>query len=92
MPHTPKVVQVIATDTPYTQVKVQGVDTGLFAYHHKQNASTEVWEIRHGLGFHPNVTVLDSGGSTVEGELEYLSKNTLRVIFSAPISGDAYLS
>ena len=71
---------------------VRDLSTDLFAYHHKQNASTSVWEIKHGLGFHPNVTVMDSGGSTVEGEMEHLSKNELRVIFSAPISGDAYLS
>lgn len=92
MSHRPEVVQVIVEPTADTKVQVQTVDPRWFAYHHKQNASTDVWEIRHGLDFHPNVTVLDSGGSTVEGELEYLSKNTLRVIFSAPISGDAYLS
>ena len=71
---------------------VRDVSTDLFAYHHKQNASSVAWDIRHGLNFYPNVTVMDSGGSTVEGELEHESKNRLRVIFSAPISGDAYLS
>lgn len=90
--HNPEVVQVVVSPTSPTNVQVQTVDPRWFAYHHKQNASTDVWEIQHGLGFRPNVTVMDSGGSTVEGELEHLSKNELRVIFSAPISGDAYLS
>jgi hypothetical protein len=103
MARTPQ--QQIVTATPKVSISVEEINalepqialvrdnsTDLFAYHHKQNASTDVWEIGHGLGFYPNVTVMDSGGSTVEGELEHLSKNTLRVTFSAPISGDAYLS
>jgi hypothetical protein len=90
--HTPEVVQVVVSDTSQTKVKVQQVDPRWFAYHHKQGASSAVWEIRHNLGFYPNVTVMDSGESQIEGELEHLTKNTLRIIFSVPISGDAYLS
>ena len=91
---TPKVtITVEETINLEPQVAlVRDISTSLFAYHHKQSASAVEWEIKHGLGFQPNVTVMDSGGSTIEGELEHLSKNELRVIFSAPISGDAYLS
>lgn len=88
----PEVVQVVVTDTPYTNVKVQGVDTALFAYHHVQAAPDNIWTIRHRLGFYPNVTVVDSSGAIAEGEIEYQSKNQLRITFSAPFSGDAYLS
>jgi hypothetical protein len=90
--HRPEVVQIVVSDSSPAKIEVQQVQPRWFAYHHKQNASTDVWEIGHGLGFYPNVTVMDSGGSQIEGELEHLSKNTLRVTFSAPISGDAYLS
>lgn len=78
--------------TPQVALSVSDVSPELFAYHHQQGASSAVWTIEHGLGFYPNVTVMDSGGSTVEGELEHLTENELRVTFSAPISGDAYLS
>jgi hypothetical protein len=71
---------------------VSRVDPDSIAYHHVQGLSSSTWDVVHGLGFHPNVTVMDSAGSMVEGELEHLSKNQLRVTFSAPISGNAYLS
>lgn len=78
--------------TPQVGMGVSGVWPGLFAYHHQQGASSAVWTIEHGLGFYPNVTTMDSGGSVIEGELQHVSKNHLRVTFSAPISGNAYLS
>ena len=69
-----------------------GGGTQVVAYHHKQQSSSAVWTITHNLNFYPNVTTMDSGGSIVEGELEHLSRNTLRVTFLAAFSGDAYLS
>jgi hypothetical protein len=63
-----------------------------YAYHHVQGISSNTWDIEHNLGFYPNVTTMDSSGSIAEGEIEHLSKYRLRVIFSAPFSGNAYLS
>ena len=90
----PEVVQVIVQDMPNVIVGAAVSDSqgSTVAYHHVQGASSAVWEISHGLGFYPNVTTMDSGGSTVEGELAHISIYSLRVTFSAPISGDAYLS
>lgn len=90
----PEVVQVIVQQPAdiIISASVSGSETSTFAYHHVQGISAAVWEIQHGLGFFPNVTTMDSGGSMVEGELEHLSKYSLRVTFSALISGDAYLS
>jgi hypothetical protein len=62
------------------------------AYHHTQGLSSDTWEIEHNLGFYPNITTMDSAGTQVEGELQHLSKYRLRVNFSAPISGQAFLS
>ena len=62
------------------------------AYIHMQGTSSDTWTITHNLNFYPNVTTMDSGGSIVEGEIEHLSRNTLRVTFLAAFSGDAYLS
>lgn len=99
MSHTPEVVSVVVTPSPDVIISVGGgsgsvssSEASLFAYHHSQGAASTEWEISHGLGFYPNVTIMDSAGSTVEGELEHFSKYSLRVTFSAPISGNAYLS
>lgn len=90
----PEVIQVIVQAQPDVVIgtSLSSSETSSFAYHHVQGASSAIWDIPHGLGFYPNVTTIDSGGSMVEGELEHLSKHSLRVTFSAPISGDAYLS
>ena len=94
----PEVVNVVVTPTPNITVSldtpgnVSGSEFPLFAYHHNQGSSETEWYIIHSLGFYPNVTTMDSAGSTVEGELEHISRYSLRVTFSAPISGDAYLS
>ena len=99
MSHKRKPVQVVVTPTPDVVVSIGGspgsvsnAETRFFAYHHQQGQASDSWLIQHGLGFYPNITVMDSGESTVEGELEHLSKYSLRVTFSAPISGNAYLS
>lgn len=57
-----------------------------------QGTPAAVWDIDHNLDWYPNVTIIDSGGSTVEGELVHLSANALRLTFSGAFSGTAYLS
>ena len=57
-----------------------------------QAFASSVWTIVHPLPFRPNVTVIDSSGSQVEGDVTYLNDTTVRVTFSAAFSGTAYLS
>jgi hypothetical protein len=61
-------------------------------YHHSQPIAATVWNITHNLGYFPNVTVIDSSGAVVEGEIEYLDMNSVRLTFGAGFAGDAYLS
>lgn len=49
--------------------------------------STDDVLVNHNLAKYPAVSVLDSAGSEVIGEVEYISINSLRVLFSAPFSG-----
>ena len=51
-----------------------------------------VWEITHDLDKYPSVTVVDSAGSVVMGDITYTSKSALTVTFSAAFSGKAYLN
>jgi hypothetical protein len=64
----------------------------LETYTHNQASASAVWEITHNLGRFPSVSVVDSGGTEVFGEVQYLSSNTLRVVFTAGFAGKAYLN
>ena len=63
------------------------------SYVHTQNAPSSLWSVTHGLGFIPNITVIDSARSVVEGSYTYSEDgNTVTLSFSSPFSGKAYLS
>ena len=66
--------------------------TARVSYEHTQGSPSNTWVINHNLGFYPNVTIQDSGGSIVEGEISYTNLNSLTVSFQASFSGMAYLS
>lgn len=78
--------QVLSSDTSGNRTWV-GV-----AYTHTQGVASNSWAIAHNLNFYPNLTVQDSAGNIVEGEINYIDKNSLEVSFSAAFSGKAYLS
>lgn len=62
------------------------------AFNHQQGVSRSTWTINHNLNFYPNVTVVDSAGTIVEGEITYTNKNSLVLNFQSAFSGNAYLS
>jgi hypothetical protein len=93
--HVPIVVTVTPQALPSITVNdivVSGINQPNVAYHHTQGTSSATWTINHNLGWYPNVTVQDSGGSIVEGEITYTSVNSLRITFTGAFSGNAYLS
>lgn len=51
-----------------------------------------VWTIEHDLTYDPHVTIIDSAGSMVLGDVRYPSAGTITVTFSAPFAGKALLS
>lgn len=63
-----------------------------YAYIHIQATASASWVIVHNLGKYPSVSIVDSAGSEVIGEVIYNSKNQLTVSFSAAFSGKAYLN
>jgi hypothetical protein len=62
------------------------------SYEYTQGSASNSWVIEHFLGFKPNVTVVDSAGNIVEGEIAYTNTNSLTVSFQSAFSGYAYLS
>lgn len=72
---------------------VQAEDViALVSYRHIQNASLASWTVVHNLGFYPNVTVFNSAGDQVEGNVVHNDNNSLTISFSTTMSGKAHLS
>jgi len=61
-------------------------------YMHIQENASATWSITHGLGFVPNITVVDTAGTVVEGSYNYPNSNTVVLTFIGAFSGRAYLS
>lgn len=56
------------------------------------NSPASLWDITHSLNRYCAVTVVDSAGSVVEGDVTYLSPSHLTIEFAAPFSGEAFLT
>ena len=61
-------------------------------YKHVQAVSSATWTIAHNLRKFPSVTVKDSAGSIVIGEIVYNDENNITLTFSGAFSGEAYLN
>jgi hypothetical protein len=61
-------------------------------YVFNQNTASATWTITHNLSAYPSVTVIDSAGTYVIGNIEYISNNVLRLTFSAAFAGQALLN
>lgn len=57
-----------------------------------QSSASASWLIVHNLGQYPSVTVVDSAGTLVDGDITYVDSNTVRVDFTAGFAGVAYLN
>ncbi|HEX8323436.1 MAG TPA: hypothetical protein VF595_05930 [Tepidisphaeraceae bacterium] len=58
---------------------------------HQQAVPSSEWVIAHGLGTYPDVTVIDSSGSLVFGDVTYTNLNTVTLTFGAAFGGQAIL-
>ena len=70
-------------------------DNGTFTqdtFVYQQLSSGSVWVINHNLGTFPSVTIIDSSGNTVFGDITYTDVNTVTLTFSAAFTGTAYLN
>lgn len=61
-------------------------------YTYTQATATQTWEITHNLAKYPSVTIVDSSGNIVIGEISYTDENNLTVTFMSAFSGKAYLN
>ncbi len=64
---------------------------------HDQGSAAHTWVITHNLNKHPSVTVIDSAGTVVIGNMEYNSSNQITLTFYSKavlveFAGKAYLN
>lgn len=58
-------------------------------YNHIQGVAETTWNVEHNLNKYPSVSVMDTGGNVVEGEIDYIDLNNIQLLFSAPFTGTA---
>lgn len=63
----------------------------LETYTYNQISPSLTWEITHNLNRYPNVSIVDSGGSVLYGDIQYLSVNSLKISFTSSFAGKAYI-
>lgn len=61
-------------------------------YIHNQPSVSTLWQITHNLGGRPSITIVDSAGTVVFGDVTYISNTQIEVEFTSPFSGQAYLT
>lgn len=66
--------------------------TGDSNYVHNQSVASATWTINHGLGKFPAVSVVDSAGDQIEGDVRYINVNQVVITFSAMFTGRAFIN
>ncbi len=61
-------------------------------YAYPQDVPLAQWVVTHNMNKYPSVSVVDSAGSAVVGEVLYDSLNQVTINFSAPFSGKAFFN
>lgn len=59
---------------------------------HNQITPANIWPITHNLGKYPSITIVDSGGTVVLGDVKYINENQIEINFTSGFSGKAYLN
>ena len=61
-------------------------------YAHDQVIASASWAVVHNLGKFPSLSIVDTGGNEVEGEVQHIDNNNLIITFSSSFAGKAYLN
>jgi len=69
-----------------------GEHTHVTYYTHIQTVPASVWDVIFDLPYMPSVTIVDSAGSVVGGDILIVGPGHYQLHFTAPFSGSAYLS
>ena len=61
-------------------------------YTHDQSTASSTWIINHNVKRFPSITIEDSIGRIVRGDIKYLDNNSIQITFNGAFSGKAYLN
>lgn len=59
---------------------------------HNQLSASDSWSIEHNFNYYPTVTVVDSGGNVVVGDVQYVDMHHIHISFKSPFTGKAILN
>lgn len=83
---------VLAPNGDGSQLQNIGAGSGDKNYTFNQMSALATWTITHNLSKYPSVTIVDSSGNVVVGEVYYIDSDSVRVVFSGAFAGKAYLN
>jgi len=79
----------LMSSTDYTKLEsIKLTNTYTFT----QLSPAMIWTITHNLNTYPSVTIVDSAGSQVVGDISYVSINQITITFTTTFAGKAYLN
>ena len=92
---TPRTVDTEMSDTSENPVQNKVIKSYVDTrsdknYVHTQITASNNWIITHNLNKYPAITIVDSGGTVVIGEIEYVNLNLVYARFNGIFSGKAY--
>lgn len=80
-------VELVGNKTS-SELKIIGDKTFVYL----QQTASKTWDITHNLDKFCSVTVVDSSGTVVVGDISYKSTNRVVIDFGGSFSGEAYLN
>ena len=67
-------------------------ELNISTFTHNQLSPEKEWNVVHNLNRFPSVNIVDSGGSVVLGDVQYIDENQIKIVFTTSFSGKAYLN
>lgn len=61
-------------------------------FEHSQALAESIWNINHNMNKYPSVSLVDDTGTVMYAEILHLNNDNVRVTFSEPVIGKAYLN
>lgn len=61
-------------------------------YVYEQEVASDTWVITHNLGKFPSVEIVDSAGTRIYPEIQWINNNVCVARMSVPVKGKAYLN
>lgn len=99
--NSPTIVEVdINPDTPTVEVLVNEGATlniypgggGDFNFVYTQAIASAFWSVTHSAGKFPSVTIVDSGGTEIDAQVDHIDANNLTITFASSTTGKAYIN